>query len=270
MRTSKVITSLMGVGILLSGCSKAEHGDLFSSKSGLLKISAEVGARYPDLVATPPASEYLKPYGSKIEFRFSNTIGNAGPGHLQIRAVPRGAKTSASQELLDDTGQVVQSRTVGEFTYHPTHQHTHLDAVCNYELRSGSLTGPLVRQAEKVSFCMTDTIPYGTGGVVRRYAQCQPELQGISSGWSDVYGSEVPEQDLDVANLPAGEYYLLIILDPERKLIESNTSNNVSWIKVWLDPANLRVTKLGASADLPTSITGDRQFWRPFWRRGGE
>lgn len=265
MRTSKVITSLMGVGILLSGCSKAERGDLFSSK-----ISAEVSARYPDLVATPPASEYLKRYGPKVEFRFSNTIGNAGPGHLQIRAVPRGAKTAASQEILDDAGQLVQARTVGEFTYHPSHHHTHLDAVCNYELRRGSPTGPLVKQAEKVSFCMTDTIQYGTGGLVRRYAECQPNLQGISSGWADVYGTEVPEQDLDVANLPAGEYYLLIVLDPHRKFIETNTGNNVSWIRVWLDPANLRVTKLGASADLPTSITGDRQFWRPFWRRGGE
>ncbi|MBO9541442.1 hypothetical protein J7643_12710 [bacterium] len=270
MRTSKVVVSLLGAGLLLGGCSKAERGDLFSSKNGLLKISAEVSSRYPDLVATPAASIYLKQNGRKVEFRFSNTIGNAGPGHLQIRAVPRGSKTSASQEIMDDAGQLVQSRMVGEFTYHPTHQHTHLDSVCNYELRQGSPTGPIVRQAEKVSFCMTDTIPYGTGGVVRRYADCQPNLQGISSGWADVYGSEVPEQDLDVAGLAPGEYYLLIILDPNRKFIESNTSNNTSWIRVYLDPANLRVNRLGASSEVPSEITGDGRFWRPFWRRGGE
>lgn len=270
MRTSKAIVALAGAGIVVGGCSKAEHGDLFASKNGLLKVSAEVSARYPDLVATPPSSEYLKPNGRKLEFRFSNTIGNAGPGHLQIRAVPRGDKTSATQEIMDDAGRIVQTRTVGEFVYHPTHQHTHLDAVCNYELRRGSPTGPLVRQAEKVSFCMTDTIPFGTGGVVRRYAECQPNLQGVSAGWADVYGAEVPEQDLDVAGLAPGEYYLLIVLDPQRKFIETNTSNNVSWIRVYLDPANLRLTRLGASVDMPSSVTGHGQFWRPFWRRGGE
>lgn len=241
---------------LLSGCSPAEFSILVG----------EGRARYPDLVGSPPASIYLKANSSKLEVRFSNTILNQGAGPLQVRAQILGDRTAATQEVLDEEGNVLETKPVGVFEYHPTHHHTHVDEIAQYELRRGSPQGEIVTRAKKVSYCLEDAVQVYSGHVPRLYPKCTPELQGISPGWADFYGSEVPDQELLVNGLPPGEYYLLVIIDPTGKFLDSNRSNNSAWTKIYLNPSTTMVQRLEASSAYPSTVTGEGRFWRPFWR----
>lgn len=220
--------------------------------------------RYPDLMPLPPASLYLKPNGRDVELRFGNTIPNVGNGPLRITAVIQGDRTLATQEVVDADGTVLVRKPAGAFEYHPTHHHTHIDQIARYELRDRQ--GTVVLTAKKVSYCLEDTLSYGGTWKPRMYPKCSPTLQGISPGWADVYANDVPDQFLSVANLPAGEYTLTTVVDPTRKLLDANYANNTSWVRCYLDPRTYRVTRLAESMRAPSSVTGEGQYWRPFWR----
>lgn len=212
-----------------------------------LRAQATDAARYPDLAAMSPATLYLQAENGRIKLRFNNTIANLGPGPLQVRASIQGNRTEAYQEILNEDGQVAQSRYVGSFEYHPSHHHTHVDQVAKYELRQGSPQGPLVLVANKVSYCLQDSVPLGNAGP-KLYAQCTPELQGISPGWGDYYGAEIPDQDLDVTDLSPGEYVLAVTVDPKGKFLDANRNNNGAWIGMYLDPARY-VLRQGERSD---------------------
>lgn len=243
------------LGMAIAGC---------AAPPGIL--AADPASRYPDLLATPPASLYLKPNGGDLELRFSNTIANVGRGPLRLTATVEGDRTLATQEIVDTDGRVLATRFAGAFEYHPTHHHTHVDNIAQYELRQGDRNGPRVSASKKVSYCMEDTIQYGSVRTPRMYPKCSARLQGISPGWADVYANDVPDQFLSVANLPAGEYTLITTVDPTRKLLDADFANNTSWVRLYLDPRTWRVTRRGESMRAPSSVTGEGRFWRPFWR----
>ena len=58
--------------------------------------------------------------------------------------------------------------------------------------------------------------------------------EGISVGFGDVYSAWRDGQYIDVTGLPAGTYYLVHRVNPNRRLMESNYANNVSSLKVAL------------------------------------
>lgn len=232
----------------------------------LLIQQSDPSSRYPDLLATPAASLYLQRNGQDVELRFGNTIANVGAGPLRLTAVLEGDRTLATQEIVDTDGTLLASKPAGSFEYHPTHHHTHVDQIAQYELRQGDQNGTVILRAKKVSFCMEDTIPYGSARMPRMYPKCSPTLQGISPGWADVYANDVPDQFLSVANLEGGEYTLVTTVDPTRKFFDANFENNASWVRFRLDPDSSRVERLGESMQAPRSVTGEGQFWRPFWR----
>ena len=75
---------------------------------------------YPDLQAIAPTSLYVeRTYGNRVHLRFATSIGNAGPGHLQIRGKVVGDMTQGTQEIVDAAGQVIQTQDVGSFELHP-------------------------------------------------------------------------------------------------------------------------------------------------------
>ncbi len=245
------------LGVAIAGCA---HPTRFAI------LAPDPASRYPDLMPLPPASLYLKPNGQDIELRFSNTIANVGGGPLRLTARVQGGRSIATQEIVDGAGNVLATQYGGSFEYHPTHHHTHVDNIALYELRRGDRNGPVVGQSKKVSYCMEDSIQYGSQWSPRDYAKCTPTLQGISAGWADVYGADVPDQFLSVAGLPAGQYTLMTTVDPSRKFLDSNVGNNTSWVQIYLDTNNWRVQRVDESMRAPASVTGEGQYWRPFWQ----
>src|SRR5713101_9035984 len=99
--------------------------------------------------------------------RFSTTHINIGDGPLQIRGGGQVAPcvidgtaydqcTYATQEVLDAAGNIVHSQPAGVAFFHPQHNHWHQSGVARFEVRKGTLDGPLVNNGVKITFCLVD------------------------------------------------------------------------------------------------------------------
>ena len=164
-------------------------------------------------------------------------------------------KTVLNQRVYHKTGNAMSyyDRYAGNMTYHPSHGHMHVDDWGIYTLRSATsdpnpLNWPVIGTGSKLAFCLMDygscstynghcrdsanntllngNFPnYGLGG--GSYG-CSPTVQGISSGYTDIY-----YQSLDGMwiNLPPGlcngTYWIVVQLDPYNYFLESNENNNV-------------------------------------------
>lgn len=177
---------------------------------------------------------------------------------------PNGAflRTIVNQRVYQKNGNTMTftDRPAGSMTYHPTHSHMHVDDWGIYTLRTATadpnpLNWPVVGTGSKLAFCLMDygscstynghcvdsannvltngNFPnYGLGG--GNYG-CSPSVQGISSGYTDIY-----YQSLDGMwiNLPPGlcngQYWVVVQLDPYNYFLESNENNNVLAVPVTL------------------------------------
>jgi hypothetical protein len=166
--------------------------------------------------------------------RLSTSFANLGPGRLELQgdSDKETGRTDVTQLLYGDGDNPVASRPAGEFVYHPTHQHWHMENFTYYELwtlNSRGLPGEVVAVTSKVSFCLRD---YGRNrsqpASRSRYYQCGIALQGISPGWVDTYTYDTPGQIINIAGLPDGLYSIRMVVDPLDHLLEvSNTNNSV-------------------------------------------
>ena len=86
--------------------------------------------------------------------------------------------------------------------------------------------------SQKVTFCLIDWIKISDNSpnTERAYSACDGEFQGVSPGWMDQYHQDLEGQELDVTNLPTGYYFLVLTANPEHHFIESDFSNNSSWV----------------------------------------
>ena len=144
-----------------------------------------------------------------------------------------------------------EDRSAG-FNYYddkPGHDHFHVDDWVEFRLvkeEDGNLKNTLIAEGRKVSYCLFDTgicnnldslctwqaqvfgeknLPnYGFG----HYASCNAEQQGISVGGYDTYGMLYEGQFLQLPeDLPSGEYWLEIEIDPLQLFYEKDRSNNL-------------------------------------------
>lgn len=197
---------------------------------------------YPDWTAVPPTNAWIENTSDGHKnLRFGTAIVNGGPGHIQIRGVVEGDVTRGYQQILDPNNHVVQEQDVGTFEYHPTHGHFHITDVSRYELRQGTYAGPIVRTAAKVSFCVEDSFKYYPSNETARYPDCSSMLMGITRSWADHYTANLPDQDFDITTLPAGEYTIVIYIDPTQKFLDASRGNNMAWQRLYVDPAASRV-----------------------------
>ncbi|TND10400.1 MAG: cell wall surface anchor family protein [Bacteroidetes bacterium] len=156
-------------------------------------------------------------------------------------------------------------REAGTMTYHPTHGHNHVDDWGVFTLRIDNgdpnpLNWPIVGQGQKMGFCLMDYSTcsgytghcrddntvynqgntllngdfdnYGLGG--GNYGCSQVE-QGISAGYTDVYGKHLDGMWI---NIPPGtcngNYYIVIDVDPNDNFQEENEGNNYTAVPVTL------------------------------------
>lgn len=196
---------------------------------------------YPNLKTLPPSSISLD--AEEIEgtthyvMRFSNTVVNVGPGRLELRGEsnPDTGRTIAYQRLYDRDDQLVSETAVGEFDFHPAHNHWHFENFAHYEiwkksdydhwLKSHRRVGEPLRDQGKVSFCILDTLQLKPKSLAHYHA-CGLAIQGLAAGWGDIYGFSLPEQWVDMGEqpLPNGQYVLRSVVDPDQILAESDGS----------------------------------------------
>jgi len=199
----------------------------------------------PNLRALPAADVSLvTTISGESILRFSATSWNSGLGPLQVVAGPvetGSGKQQVYQEVFLSDGTSFL-HFAGAFRYHDDHGHMHFDDFALYTLQPVNAPGGSALTGSKVTFCIMDTtkIDGGLPGApsAPQYDTCGNEVQGISVGWGDTYGSHLPGQDIDVTDAPDGIYALTIEADPNNLLIETDENDNESCTLISIEKPN--------------------------------
>ena len=209
---------------------------------------------YPDLQTLKPSELRITKTcslyglgGCKRFLRFSNTAWNSGNGRFEMRPQNNAStgKTTAYQRVYshDASGSwyFVREFPVGQFSYHSSHSHWHFEGFANYSLVTANasdtvIRGTTKRSSQKTTFCVIDTNMVNSSLVHsegQRYTKCgQNDWTGLSVGWGDRYGWDLPGQEIDISGQPDGYYWLVSTVDFQQRLTETNDANNCAAAKI--------------------------------------
>ena len=218
----------------------------------------------PDLRPLPASNLSLVANASAGTYtlRFNTTSWNHGQGPLQLVAgsvdTGSGKQQVFQRVYLSDGTSFLH--LAGWFEWHPTHNHFHFDDYATYTLQPVNAPGGSSRIGEKTTFCVMDntkmdtTLPGAPASAV--YSTCGSQVQGMSVGWGDTYGAQLPGQEIDFTDNADGIYQLKIEVDPKLLLIEASHSDNTSCVLLNIKKPN-SVTVLDFSGNCSTvaSIT---------------
>ncbi len=205
-------------------------------------------ALLPDLVVDP-VNGLRDVYRDGDVIRFSQGTPNVGNGPLRIVGGEdnHDGTQNVYQRIYDDQGGYTE-RLAGLFEFHPEHNHIHFNEFAEYRLFAATPDansdgvpelGEQVRGGEKTSFCLIDVAQYPTTPPLPNADPdgsglgCDTE-QEISVGWEDIYGAGTPGQEVNVAGLEPGQYWLEAIVDPENHFTELDETNNYARILITL------------------------------------
>ncbi len=114
------------------------------------------------------------------------------------------------------------------YEYHACHGHYHFLGFAQYRLLDEN--GAPVASGKKVSFCLEDVRPWSATAPV--YSKYNCGMQGMQSGWSDIYDSGLAGQWIDVTGIAPGNYTLEVTINPDHVLDEDDYSNNTVSVPV--------------------------------------
>jgi hypothetical protein len=235
---------------------------------GLLLVLAALVPSAPALAATDrlPDLGMARLRDLKIEnaadgrrlLRFAAIIVNTGAGSFELRG--QRANTSSpwtvNQRIYDDQGTFRDVPTTSQLVYGGDgHNHWHVLNLERYELErldNGSKVGTGV----KSGFCFLDgevfgslALPiYPSSVVCKGGASGLQTKMGLSIGWGDLYGANLPDQYIDITNLTAGQYRLHATADPNNWYLETNETNNNTWVDIQLTGSGVTIDRYGVSA----------------------
>lgn len=176
----------------------------------------------------------------KTLLRFSNGTANVGDGKFYVygTGVDNGDGTENIVQRIYYPGGGFIDRTAGQFVFHPSHNHIHVEEWCEYRLRQvlpNDGVGDIVVKGAKTSFCILDLDVYDTGlpnyDPDGQFFSCSSTVQGLSVGWIDIYGKTLAGQNIDITGVPAGTYWLESHADPNDAFLEKDEGNNTARIK---------------------------------------
>lgn len=202
----------------------------------------------PDLVPEPPVDLRVRyENDGRVTVRFSSTLANIGEGDLTLRATRTNSDThewQVDQEVTySDAGADLIPTDAEMHWGGDGHEHWHVKRVAVYTLYRLGDDGNVVEDDialpdAKVGFCFYDHSPVGEAAseegtyVVEACGEeSETEIRvGMSPGWADIYGFDLPGQSIEVSNLPDGAYRVVAQADPDGFFAESDLDNNVTWI----------------------------------------
>lgn len=177
--------------------------------------------------------------GRKL-LRLSTGTPNIGWGRLEIRGgeVINSTTQRVNQRVYRTDGTFWE-RPAGNFLYHSGHSHIHFENWCKYRLRrvlANDGVGEVLSEGQKTSFCILDLQVHDTSNPYYNsagfYRNCGSTVQGLTPGWADIYSKSLPDQWVDITDIPDGTYWLEAEVDPDDNLLESNETNNIGRVKV--------------------------------------
>ena len=197
------------------------------------------GDSLPDLVALPAWGIQSFNQRGRDLLAFNATEWDAGPGTLVVEGFrPPNAETmNAYQYFLEDGTPVARAR-VGSLEFHRQHRHWHFEQFTEYSLLDAS-SGQL-QVSGKQSWCLANTdaldltVPNANWAAYGRdlFTMCGGPgaiwiREVLDVGWGDTYGQYLPGQAFDITNIPNGDYYIRVEVNPDDLLFETTTDNNV-------------------------------------------
>ncbi len=179
---------------------------------------------------------------------FAATVWNAGPSPLVVdgfRQADNEDLMDAYQYFFDGAGNQVGYAPVGtmEWDQRDGHEHWHFTDFATYRLMDKHKK--LVVRSQKEAFCLanTDAVDYTVPNA--NWKPDNTDLQSacgerrsiavrevLEAGSGDTYEQSLPGQSFDLKGLKNGTYYIEVKANPEKKLSEASTSNNVAYRKV--------------------------------------
>jgi Lysyl oxidase len=230
MRRERVAIALSAVGVLLVA---------FATQAATPVAAA--GERLPDLGMARVADIRIDkgPSGQRL-LRFTTTIVNVGAGPFELRATRPDSTSSAwstTQRIYGDQGMTDVSVPIQYVYGGDGHNHWHMrDLVAGVLDRTDN--GSRVGTSAKRGFCFWDVsvyrnagpAAYGGGGCGGQSATSI--VMGLSVGWGDVYSSTLPDQYIDITGLVPGRYRLTVTADNGGLFIESDETNNATWVEL--------------------------------------
>lgn len=200
-------------------------------------------------------------YVGQRQLRFDTVIVNVGAGKFEAR----GSRSTTSvplrvkQWIYDDAGghRVVDpvapdGSTAQMYFAGDGHNHWHLLDLESYELIRLD-NGNNVGTGAKEGFCFFDNVLYGSTQA-RFYKSCgqNPDAlqvkMGLSRGWGDLYGAGTVGQYIDITNLTSGRYELRATADEPNWFLESDDSNNFTWVEIQISGNSMSVIAYGPAA----------------------
>lgn len=154
-------------------------------------------------------------------------------------------------------------KMINTFTYHPDHGHMHFDDWTILTLRIPDPNiphpedWPIVGEGSKIGFCVMDLsncvndncrdnpTEYGQGNILSgsdfpNYGLgggsygCDPVSQGISSGYSDIYGEYLNGMWINIPVGTCNGEYAVVLKCGKGEMVESDTTNNYTWFPITL------------------------------------
>ncbi len=202
--------------------------------------SGRVAGPVPDLRSLPAYGIALNGKGTTL--RFSATVWNAGNSPLVVDGFRRrdAEVMDAYQYFFDADGVQTGYQQVGTMEFHhANHNHWHFEDFARYDLLDAHKN--YVARSRKQSFCLanTDAIDYTVPGADWRpentdlATACGDEgalsiREVLSAGSGDTYAQFRAGQAFRIGDLPNGVYYIRVEGNPERNLVEADTTNNVA------------------------------------------
>ncbi len=171
------------------------------------------------------------------------------------------AKQLVKQRIYQKRGDDMfyYERDAGTMTYHPTHNHMHVDDWGEYTIReeipgTDPLTWPIIGEGSKLGFCLMDfgacetfyghcrdhqnnviTNNLPNAGLGGGMFTCGTSFQGISVGWTDIYYHNLPEMYVNIPEeVCNGNYMAVVHIDPKNNFLEKNEENNVVVVPITL------------------------------------
>jgi hypothetical protein len=218
--------------------------------------------RLPDLGMARLADFRIDTASGHRRLRYSATIVNVGAGPFELHGQRPDTTTdmTVTQRIFDDAGgyRDVATGAAMYFAGGDGHNHWHtrdLEVAELDRLDNAQQVGTLAKHG----FCFSDNVAYllGLPGAPpsRTYLNCGTDplllavTMGLSVGWGDLYSYGATDQWIDITSLSAGRYRLLSSVNTGLGFVESNTSNDGTWVDLQIrNHGSIRVLGYGPNA----------------------
>lgn len=183
--------------------------------------------------------------------RWNMTVRNVGRGPLELRVYPESETPSDAYQAIYRSDGTYGLRRVGDARFASAHGHVHfaqLEHVGLYTITPAGSPGTRVAEMGNKGFCAVDTdnpsfdteadgpSRYRWPGTCDAENNRDPAdplypgepyfRMGISSGWADLYPWFIPDQYIDITDVPDGRYLVVYELNTADNVIEVTADNN--------------------------------------------